>query len=122
MAMFNFQLSWNKNRQLVLLNMLHFSNKSSGTTCLSVNFSTFLVALADLILYTVCHIIDQIVQNFYFFSIYILSLFPTPQVRTLIVKLRLLPRKTSFSGISLTFFLIFFLSIENVSNKDCPIL
>ena len=39
------------------------------------------------------------------FFLHILSSFARPQVKTMIVKFRLLPRKTSISGISLTFFI-----------------
>ena len=52
-----------------------------------------------------------------YFFLHILSSFARPQVKTLIVKFRLLSRKTSISGISLTFFII-----DNVSNTDCPTL
>ena len=58
-----------------------------------------LTALMDLILYySIYCIINQIGQNIF---LHILS-FANPQVKTMIAKLRLLPRKTSISGISLT--------------------
>ena len=73
----------------------------------------YLAALTDLILYyfklIVWNCIDEIGQNdifcrcIIFFCIISWS-FASPQVMTLIVKLRLMPRKTSILGILLTFF------------------
>ena len=66
-------------------------------------------ALMDLILYySIYCIIDQSGQNIF---LHILS-FANPQVKTMIAKLRLLPRKTPISGISFTTFF----------NTDYPVL
>ena len=55
----------------------------------------------DVVFFLFIAFIDQIGENIF---LLILSSFARPLVKTMIVKFRLLPRKASISGISLTFF------------------
>ena len=64
----------------------------------------YLTGLTDLILYYLNLLYYWSIWAEYIFFLHILSLFARPQVNVLIVKFRLLPRKTSISGILLTFF------------------
>ena len=63
-----------------------------------------LTALTDLILYYFNFLYYWSNWTKYFFFVHILSSFARPQVKTLNVKFRKLPRKTSISSVLLTFF------------------
>ena len=108
-------LSLHKNRQVVLLDILHIStffiffkvllNKSDCFRTVELHIVQLIAILFDLtklILYyfSYCNI-DQIGQNIF---LHVLSSFSRTRVKTLIVKFRLLPRKTSISHILLPCF------------------
>ena len=86
----------------VLLNKSnHFRTLELHAVQLIVTLFHF-TALTDWIFYYFNLLYYQVEQNIF---LYILSSsFARPKVKTLIVKFRLLSRKTSVSGISLTFF------------------
>ena len=101
MAVFSFQF-W------VRIKIFHMHNKSNcfrtvELHVVQLNCNIHLIALTDLILYYFNLLYYWSSWTEYSF-LQILSSFARSQVKTLTVNFRLLSRKTSISGISLTFF------------------
>ena len=83
-----------------------------------VNCNTFdLAALTDLILFyfNLLYYWSNLTE---FWFLYMLSLFARHQVKTMIVKFRKLPMKTSILGISLTFFINRMFSMQTAQYCD----